>query len=107
MAPHSEDETLLAETKLANWYRLISDAVELAYHPLAYKMNIRGLLVSCGFVDIHEEAGRWYNVAFSQGQEAMSLAPLTRMYKWEPARMAKLCSEVKREIRSKNLVISA
>lgn len=33
----------------------------------------------------------------------MSLAPLTRMYKWEPVADAKLCSEVKRELRFKKL----
>jgi hypothetical protein len=118
MAPRSEDGALLANSKLANWHRLVSDATERAYRPLAYKTDTRGLLTSGGFVDIQEQIiqipvnswpndqqqkdiGRWYNVGFAQGLEAMSLAPLTRMYNWEPADVVKLCSEVKQEIGSR------
>lgn len=118
MAPRAEDGALLANSKLANWFRLVSDAIERAYRPLAYKTDTRGLLSSRGFVDIQEQVipipvnswpndprqkdiGRWYNVGFAQGLESMSLAPLTRMYNWEPAAVVNLCSEVKQEIGSK------
>jgi hypothetical protein len=118
MAPRAEDGALLANSKLANWHRLVSDATERAYRPSTYKTDTRGLLAMRGFVDIQEQIiqipvnswptdpeqkdiGRWYNVGFAQGLEAMSLAPLTRMYNWEPADVVKLCSEVKQEIGSK------
>jgi hypothetical protein len=118
MAPRSEDGALLANSQLANWHRLVSDAIERAYRPLAYKTDTRGLLATRGFVDIQEQIikiplnswptdldqkdiGRWYNVCFAQGLEAMSLAPLTRMYNWETKAVIKLCSEVKQEIVSK------
>jgi hypothetical protein len=118
MAPRSEDGALLANSKLANWHRLVSDATERAYRPLAYKTDTQGLLTARGFVEIREQIlripvnswptdpiekdiGRWYNVGFAQGLEAMSLAPLTRMYNWEPAAVVRLCSEVKQEVCSK------
>lgn len=118
MAPRAEDGSLLANSKLANWHRLVSDAVERAYRPSPFKTDTRGLLASRGFVDIQEQIiqipvnawpenprqkdiGRWYNVGFAQGLEAMSLAPLTRMYNWEPADVVKLCTEVKQEIGSR------
>lgn len=118
MAPRAEDGSLLANSKLANWHRLVSDATERAYRPLAYKTDTRGILTTRGFVDIHEQIikiplnswptdplqkdiGRWYNVSIAQGLEAMSLAPLIRMYNWEAEAVIKLCSEVKQEISSK------
>ena len=124
MAPRSEDGVLLVNSKLANWHRLVSDAIERAYRPPTYKTDTQGLLEKRGFVDIkkdiikiplnswpadgkeEEEAEeknirRWYNVAFGLGLEAMSLAPLTRMYNWERTAVVKLCSEVEEEISSK------
>lgn len=108
----------MADSKLANWVRIVSDATERAYRRLAYKTDTRGLLAARGFVEIEEQIiqipvnswptdahqrdiGRWYNVGFAQGLEAMSLAPLTRMYSWEPGAVIKLCSEVRQEISSK------
>jgi hypothetical protein len=96
--------------------------MERAYHPLAYKTNARAELVSCGFVDVQEQIiriplnpwpkdpeekniGRWFNVAFGYGLEAMSLAPLTRMYNWQHTAVAELYKRVKREIDSKQLVV--
>ena len=118
MAPRSEEGVVLANSTLANWYRLVSDAMERTYRSLAYKTDTRAVLGSCGFVDIQEqiihiplntwpkdwkekEIGRWFNVAFGRGLEAMSLAPLSRIYHWTQEEVADLCSKVQNEMKSR------
>lgn len=118
MVPRGEDGVFLVNSKLANWLRLLAEATERAYRPMVYRMDTKGLLEARGFVEIQEQIvkiplnswptdplqkniGRWYNVAFAQGLEAMSLAPLTRMFNWEQSAVVDVCSEVKQEISSK------
>jgi hypothetical protein len=94
------------------------DATARAYRPMAYNADTRIMLERQGFVEIQEQVikvplnpwpadphlkdiGRWYNLGLTQGLEAMTLAPLTRMSGWNKADVERLCSEVKREICSK------
>lgn len=73
------------------------------------------MLESQGFVDIREQVirvpfnpwpsdpqekavGRWYNLGITQGLEATSLAPLTRMLGWKKEQVDGLIAEAKREI---------
>jgi hypothetical protein len=76
------------------------------------------MLESQGFVEIQEQVikvplnpwpsdphlkdiGRWYNLGLTQGLEALTLGPLTRVNQWSKADVDKLISEAKREICSK------
>jgi hypothetical protein len=73
-----------------------------------------------GFVEIKEEVimvplnpwptdgqtkntGRWYNLGLTQGLEALTLGPMTRVLHWRKADVDRLISEVKRELCSKRV----
>ncbi|PQE03275.1 hypothetical protein CJF30_00005763 [Rutstroemia sp. NJR-2017a BBW] len=73
-----------------------------------------------GFVDIQEQVikiplnpwptdsamkdiARWYNLALTQGLEAMTLAPLTRVFNWTKDDVERLVADVKREICSRKV----
>jgi hypothetical protein len=76
------------------------------------------MLERTGFVEIQEQIikvplnpwptdphlkdiGRWYNLGLTQGLEALTLGPLTRMSHWTKADVDRLVSDAKREICSK------
>lgn len=118
MAPRLENGSLMVNSKFANWYRIVSDATARGLRPSTYKVNIRDLLASHGFVEIHEQIiviplGSWpvdpeqkqigylYNVALERGLEAISMAPLSRIYNWKKAAVVDLCSGAKQELGSK------
>lgn len=82
------------------WYEYLADATQRAQRPIAYNADTRQRLENAGFIDIHEEVirapfnswpsdphqkeiGRWYNLGLTEGLEALSFAPLTRIYNWE------------------------
>jgi hypothetical protein len=73
------------------------------------------MLEGQGFVDISEQIirvplnpwptdhhqkdiGRWYNLGLTQGLEAMSLGPLSRMFEWNKEDIDRLTAEAKRDI---------
>ena len=73
------------------------------------------MLEGAGFVEIQEQViqvpmnpwpadphlkdiGRWYNLGFTEGLEAMTLAPLTRMSGWRKADVDRLVADVKKEV---------
>ncbi|KAH7389151.1 methyltransferase LaeA [Cadophora sp. MPI-SDFR-AT-0126] len=118
MEPRCDDGTLPANSSLVQWSRLILDATERAYRPLAYNHETGPMLQRAGFVDIKEEVikiplnpwesdphqkdiGRWYNLGLTQGLEALTTAPLTRMSQWSKADVDRLIADVKREVCSK------
>lgn len=120
MIPRCDDGTLPPNSKLVEWTRLLYEATALAYRPMAYNgsAETRLMLEREGFVDISEQiikvplnswpteqyakdVGRWYNLGLTQGLEALSLGPFTRLLGWTKADVDKLCSEVKREVCNK------
>jgi hypothetical protein len=74
------------------------------------------MLQTAGFIDIREEIiraplngwpsdphqkqiGRWYSLGLTDGLEALSLAPLTRVYRWNATEHVRpLIKQVKKEI---------
>ena len=74
------------------------------------------MLQAAGFIDIQETIvraplngwpsdphqktiGRWYNLGLTDGLDALSLAPLTRVYNWNADEHVRpLIKEVKKEI---------
>lgn len=118
MEPRCDDGTLPADSSIIQWSRLLFDATERAYRPLAYNHETGPMLQRAGFVDIKEEVikiplnpwesdphqkdiGRWYNLGLTQGLEALTTAPLTRMSQWTKADVDRLIADVKREVCSK------
>lgn len=78
------------------------------------------MLEQQNFVDIQEEVirvplnpwpddpeqkniARWYNLALTQGLEAMTLAPMCRMKDWSKEQVTRLCAEVRRDICSRKI----
>lgn len=76
------------------------------------------MLEQAGFVDISEQViklplnpwpadphlkqvGAWYNLGLTQGLEALSLGPLTRINHWSKADVEQLIGAAKRDICSK------
>lgn len=113
--PRCDDGSLPPNSQLVQWARLLIDASERAYKPLAYNAHTRQMLEAQGFVEITEQIikvplnpwpadlhqkdiGRWYNLGLCQGIEAMSLGPLTRMSGWTKERVDRLVTDAKREI---------
>ncbi|KAI9810621.1 MAG: Secondary metabolism regulator lae1 [Pycnora praestabilis] len=119
MQPRCDDGTLAYQPVL-QWWEWLSDATQRASRPIAYQHNTRQMLEATGFVDIEEtvirlpynswpsspyekELGRWYNLGMSEGLEALSLGPLTRVYGWPAEDVRRLVKEVKKEVCSKKV----
>lgn len=120
ISPRSDDGTLEPTSSLANWSRFILEATGRFGRPLAYNTETREMLERAGFVEISEQVikvplnpwptdphlkdiGRWYNLGLTQGLEALTLGPLTRMSNWSKPNIDKLIQEVKRDVCSKKI----
>lgn len=120
MEPRCDDGTLPADSSIIQWTRALFDATARAYRPLAYNRETGAMLHAQGFVDIKEEIikvplnpwesdphlkdiGRWYNLGLTQGLEALTIAPLTRMSQWTKEDVDRLIANVKREVCSKKI----
>ncbi|KAF2140091.1 uncharacterized protein K452DRAFT_60631 [Aplosporella prunicola CBS 121167] len=119
--PRCDDNTLSPDSPLVKWYEYLADATERASRPIAYNHNTRQMLQASGFIDIQEtiirapynswpadphqkEIGRWYNLGISEGLEALSLAPLTRVYRWDAQQHVRpLCEAAVRQIMSRKI----
>jgi hypothetical protein len=116
MQPRCDDNTLASDSPLVSWYNYLTDATNRANRPIAFQLNTKEMLQAQGFIDIREQTiraplngwptdphqkqiGRWYNIGLSEGLEAMSLAPFTRVNRWSAAEHVQpLLMEVKKEI---------
>lgn len=100
--------------------RKLFEATERNRRPLAYNTEIRTMLEDQKFVDIQEEVikiplnpwpddprekdvARWYNLALTQGLEAMTLGPMCRMNKWTKDDVTRQITEVRRDICSRKI----
>lgn len=118
MTPRCDDNTLPPNSQLVAWSRYLIEATARASRPLAYNTETRTMLERQGFVEIQEQVikvplnpwpadphlkdiGRWYNLGLTQGLEALSLGPFTRVNLWTKADVDGLIAEVKREVCSK------
>jgi hypothetical protein len=116
--PRCDDGSLPPNASLVQWSRYLLEATTEADKTLAYNHNTRQMLQRQGFVDISEQVikiplnpwptdpherdiGRWFNLGLTQGLEAITLAPLTRVLRWKKTDVDRLLSETKREICSK------
>ena len=79
-----------------------------------------GMLQQAGFVDIKEtviraplnpwpadphqkDIGRWYNLGMTEGLEALSLGPLTRVSRWPVDSVKQIVRDVKRVMCNKKI----
>ncbi|KAF2458167.1 methyltransferase LaeA [Lineolata rhizophorae] len=121
LEPRCDDQTLDPNSPLVQWYSYIADATARANRPIAYQHNTRQMLQQAGFIDIqetivrcpinswpadhHQKAiGRWYNIGLVEGLEALSLAPLCRMYGWTyPEHIKPFLEQVKAQLMSRKV----
>ncbi|KAI8933804.1 Secondary metabolism regulator lae1, variant 3 [Plenodomus lindquistii] len=100
MEPRCDDGSLPEDGMLKRWYGWLADATHRVARPIAYEHRTRQLLQQAGFIDIQEtvirvpynswpndphqkDIGRWYNLGITEGLEALTFAPLTRVYQWD------------------------
>lgn len=113
--PRSDFGDIPADSALATWARNLFEATRRNFRPLAYNTEIRAMLQKEEFLDIQEEViriplnpwpddsqekdvARWYNLALTQGLEAMTLGPMHRIYGWTKDDVTRLITEVRRDI---------
>lgn len=115
LQPRCDDHTLNPDSYLAKWYEYLRDATERANRPIAYQHSTKEMLRRAGFIDITEtviraplngwaldthqkQIGRWYSLGLSEGLQALSLAPFTRIFKWQTSHFEDLLKQVQKEI---------
>jgi hypothetical protein len=116
MEPRCDNGTLPQNSVIKQWYDYLVDATGRNHRSIAYKHDTKDLLRNAGFIDIDEQIiraplngwpndphqkqiGKWYHLGLSEGLEALSLAPFTRIFGWEAEDHIKpLLREVSREI---------
>ena len=98
----------------------MAEATQRAGKPLAYNQYTRHMLQQAGFVDVQEiviraplnswpsdqhlrDVGRWYNLGMTEGLEAISLGPLTRVARWKYEDVKRIVRDVKKEVCNKKL----
>lgn len=116
LEPRCDDGTLSPDSHLTQWYGYLADATARVDRPVAYDHRTRQLLQAAGFIDIQEtiirapynswpadphqrDIGRWYNLGLTEGLEALSAAPFTRVNRWNMNEHVKpLVEAVRREV---------
>ena len=117
LTPRCDDGTM-PNYPVLDWYRYLEDATARASRPIKYQQDTKQLLEAQGFVDVRtqviklplnpwpadphlKEIGRWYNLGLIEGLEAVTLGPLTRVYRWSPDAVRKMVLDVKTGICNK------
>ncbi|KAI9803611.1 MAG: Secondary metabolism regulator lae1 [Sarcosagium campestre] len=120
MEPRCDDGTLSPDSPLVKWWRYLTEATARVNRPIAYNGWTRHMLQQAGFVDIKEiviraplnpwpadrhskDIGRWYNLGMTEGLEALSLAPLTRVCRWSLDDVKSIVRDVKKEMCNKRI----
>ncbi|KAK5663524.1 hypothetical protein OQA88_3954 [Cercophora sp. LCS_1] len=116
--PRSRDGTLPPNSYLSQWAELVFDAMDGFDRPMRIDGNVtKKQMTDAGLVDVKEEVfdfaingwpedsrgkeiGRWFNLGFTQGLQALSLAPLSRGHGKTPAEITSLLDKVLLEARS-------
>ncbi|GKZ26886.1 hypothetical protein AbraIFM66951_003243 [Aspergillus brasiliensis] len=115
------DDCSLDGLVLDQWYQYLKQATQATMRPIAHNSrDTIKALEEAGFTQIdhqmmrlplnawhrdgHErKVARWYNLAFSESLETLSLAPFSRVFKWPLDRIRHLAAEAKSEVFNKEL----
>jgi SAM-dependent methyltransferase len=125
--PRCDDGTL-NDGALNIWYQHLVGATSAIGRSIAYDPLTGQKLKEIGFTDIREEqiiipynswpadkkdrdVGQWYRIALSEsqeleccyGMEAMSLAPLSRIYQWPVDHVRRLVSDALQQVSNTNI----
>jgi hypothetical protein len=113
--PQSSDGSLPPDSKLRLWARELYAAFDESGQSLEIDPGTQGLLEQLGFVEVkhytmaipfhpwpddeHEkDMGRWFNLGMTQGIQALTMAPLTRMRRYSAEQVIQLVEDVKKDI---------
>jgi SAM-dependent methyltransferase len=124
------DDGSLQPGMLSQWYEYITQVYTVLSRPIVYNENTGAELEKAGFRDIRHEryllplngwpldrkdhtAGMWYNIALSAGEnktggfgmEAISLAPLTRVFNWPVEHARQLCEDALQQASDPNVKV--
>lgn len=124
LQPRCDDGTMPETAAVRQWYNYLADATARADKPIQYEHNTEQLLQHAGFTDIRHQTiripvntwspnafekivGRWWNMILKEGLglEALSVAPLTRVFRWSHADVARLLKDVTHDICNKKMHI--
>ena len=120
LTPRCDDNTIPIDSKLVEWSATLLEATARSGRPMAYNKHTRAMLEEQGFTEIQEqilvipfnawptdshlkEIGRWYQLGLTQGFEALTLAPLTRIMGWKKSDVDKLVADCRKEICMKRI----
>ena len=120
LEPRCDDGTLAPDSIIRQWWQTVAEATQRVNKPLAYNHWTRHMLQQAGFVDIQEiviraplnswpadqylkDIGRWYNLGMTEGLEAISLGPLTRVARWKYDDVKRIVRDVKKEMCNKKI----
>jgi len=114
--PRCDDDTLPANAAIRHWSTQLLNAMDGFDRPLRINVDLtKRQLAEAGFVDIKEETipfpingwredkkeiGCWFNLAFVNGLEGLSLAPLFRSHKMSLGKIHALLEDVNKDCRA-------
>jgi hypothetical protein len=118
--PHSDDDSLPADSAIANWHHQIDAGSKLGVQRVNVRLSALDLVCSfekAGFVNVTimnfklpigtwpkdqkmKERGVWQRQIIEKGLEAYSMAVLTRLLKWDQAQIQILLSRVRKELKN-------
>ncbi|KFY69222.1 hypothetical protein V496_00418 [Pseudogymnoascus sp. VKM F-4515 (FW-2607)] len=119
-APKCDDGSLPRDAALINWMGHLINTTGEACKPIAYNAETGAMLQEAGFVEMTEQViripfnrwpseshqkhiGAWFNLGLSEGLEALTLGPLTRIRYWDREAVKELVAKVKRDICTEDL----
>lgn len=118
--PCLDEGSFPENSKFLLWANELREAFKRAGKPIEMDPNTQAVLEHLGFVDVRHEAkkiafnswppetqekemGKWFNLAFTMGLQAISYAPLSRMLGYNKDQIDALIEDVKREVCNINL----
>ncbi|ORY54836.1 methyltransferase LaeA [Pseudomassariella vexata] len=121
--PHNVDGSAPQNSRLAQWARELHAAFDRFGKPLLVTPDPEHLLKQAGFVDVEhlikdvpfhpwpedehkKDIGRWFNLGMTQGIEALTMAPLTRMRGFTREQVLTLAQDVRKEIGTRSFRVS-
>jgi len=116
----ADDHTLTTEHMLYKWQEYVLDATDRSGKSLRYERRTGQFLRDAGFVDIQEvvlklpmspwpadrylkDVGRWFNLGFQEGLEAITLGPMTRVMGWSAVEVRNFILSVQKDLNSKSI----
>ncbi|KAL4755744.1 class I SAM-dependent methyltransferase [Aspergillus foveolatus] len=118
--PRCENQSLDG-TRLREWYQRLKDATAQTMRPIAYDPRVtKEELKKAGFINVNHQwvglplntwlddehennVAQWYNLAFLESIDIMSLAPFSRVLGWKREDISRFAKRAKNEASNKDI----